>query len=225
MTWWPTFTHTDTHTTHFSLPFRLWSHVHALTGDVGEGWRQIASLHSASNWSLLFLFSSHLLHSLSPQLRHSRVQLSWLLAILSSYLSSGAHSLRVYLIGGISVREQATSPISMKQQRKEKQMRHKLFSSAKCFISLSFALICFVSFIICRWCSFIALILRVKHVLRLCAAFSPDCASKCFVIIFLAVSRVLELLFQRDFSSQKYRFSGIVAVLSVWFDYQHFCPK
>lgn len=80
------------------LPFRLWSHSYrkCKSGLTLDAW-----LHGANDLSLLFLFSSHILYL---QLLMFSVVLAVsdppLLSV--AVLSTGAHSLRLYLIGGIS---------------------------------------------------------------------------------------------------------------------------
>lgn len=106
-------------------------------------------------------------------------------AILCSYLSAGARSLRVYFFGGISVREQATCPISIKQLRKEKQTRHTVFFPAQFFISFSFASNCFLSFIIWKRCALIAFLqsgidtTSLSRTQTLCSILTRLCMNMC----------------------------------------------
>lgn len=75
-------------------------------------------------------------------------------------LSTEAHSLRVYLSGGISVGEQATCPSNMKQKKRKADETQTnfipLFVSFSSIIYLAFfafsaLLDCFFSFIVCRY--------------------------------------------------------------------------
>ena len=131
MIWWPRFTHP-----HHPLLHIITTHTHTHRHTYRRfkrGWSRIAWLHTASNWSLLFLFSSsHLLHSLSAA---RPLMFSVVLAVSDppllsvAALSTGERSPRVYLRGGISVGEQATCSGNIKQGKRDEPIPLLLFLS------------------------------------------------------------------------------------------------